>query len=264
MPVINDVSKEFDYARKRAAQNEATQSQGQLDALKRRGAQLGGGPSGALMKQENLAREASARRLADANEQIDTAQRGEVRRIGEVQEGRDFTRAEREASQGFARGEREATHAFARGEREAGQGFSSEQAALMRRFQTGEREAGQTFAQGERVGSQNFASREASLGRNFTQEQNRLARALQSSQFAKQMDLSYDQFKHQQFVDDFNMEMAEKMFNDKDAIERLLGLAAPGEGNIFSQLGNSPLGKSILTTTGLPKPSFGGGGGGLF
>ncbi len=133
------VNAQFDVARKRAAAGEAANLQGQKDALARRSAQLGGGPSGALVKVEQQAGDESAKRLQDTNEGIDAAQAGEHRRIGEVLQGQEFARGERIGSQGFA----------------------AEQAAIQRKYGTSEREAGQAFGTKEREAGQTFSAAES-------------------------------------------------------------------------------------------------------
>jgi hypothetical protein len=84
--------------------------------MARRAAQLGGGPSGAFIKQEQLAMDASAQRLGEANEAIDAAKAGEMRRIREMEEGMNFQREEAGAQRTFQSGEREASQKFAAGE----------------------------------------------------------------------------------------------------------------------------------------------------
>lgn len=118
---------QFDVARKRAAQQESANSQQAGDAIKRRMASMGGGPSGAMVKLEGQARDESAKRLATANEGIDVAEQGENRRIAEVKEGREFQTSERLGSQDFA----------------------ASQADTQRKYGTSEREASQTFAGGQ-------------------------------------------------------------------------------------------------------------------
>jgi hypothetical protein len=84
------VRKEFDYARDKAKQAVTSQVQGQRDAMQRRAAQLGGGPSGAFLKMENQAMEEGARRLDDINQGLDAQQMAELRRISEAQAGLDM------------------------------------------------------------------------------------------------------------------------------------------------------------------------------
>ncbi len=131
----SDITKQYDPLRQKAQQQEATNLQGQKDALARRAAQLGGGPSGAFIKQEGVASDASAQRLQAANEGINAQQQGAINQAADVQAGREFTTSERQASQAFASGE----------------------SALQRKYQTGEREAGQEFTTGERQSGQEFA-----------------------------------------------------------------------------------------------------------
>lgn len=192
---------EFDYARKRAAQQEASNLQQQRDALARRQAQTGGGVRGALIKQEQVASDNSAQRLAQANEGIDSAQRAEERRIREIDEGRQFARGEREASQSFSRGEREASQAygadqaaiqrrFQTGEREGSQGFAAGESALARRFAEQQQLSQQKFQTGERLGSQDFTSAQALKQQQFLTGERMgsqdFAKAQQKAQFGQQ------------------------------------------------------------------------------
>ncbi len=107
------VNEQFDYQRKKAAETEGANLDGQKQALARRAAQLGGGPSGALIKQEQVAGDQSAQRLASANEGIGAAQAAEQRRIREVQQGQEFAHNERVGSQDFAHTERLGGQEFA-------------------------------------------------------------------------------------------------------------------------------------------------------
>ncbi len=215
MPLAVD-NTEFDHQRQKAAQSENAQLQRQRDAIARRGAAMGGGPGGALIKQEQLAADTSGQRLAQANEGIDMAQRAEGRRIREVQEGRDYQTSERLGSQGF----------------------SAEQSAIARKYGTGEREASQAFSQSERLGSQDFASTESA--KQITAARDQQMAAIQAA--AEQGQLTRDQataamaqaqkqfeqtFAEEQRVNIFNMEMAKKMAGEKDPLERLGGAITP-------------------------------------
>lgn len=205
-----DVSAQFEPARKRASQQEATNLQGQKDALARRAAQLGGGPSGAFIKQESMAADESAKRLQDANEGINAAQTGALNQAREVQAGREFQTSERLGSQGFA----------------------GEQSALARRFQTGEREASQAYGTGEREAGQQFASGEAATGRQFASEEAGKSRASAhdeaywAREAAREMndknrDFEYQKFGHEQAVDQYNMDLGQRMLGQKDGIDTL-------------------------------------------
>ena len=239
---------QYDVMRKRAQQQEQANLQGQKDAIARRAAQLGGGVSGALIKQEQVVSDDSAKRLQDANEGINAQEAAELQRRREIEEGRQFARSEREAGQTFTSGEsqkgrdftsgesalqrrfltgeREAGQTFARGEREAGQSFASGEADKQRGFLTGEREATQAFQTGEREAGQDFAASESKLGRD-----------LQASQFAEQMQRDWERFLHEKDVDAFNMDMATKMFNKKDMLETFFGNF--GMGNVKGAFGKA-------------------------
>jgi hypothetical protein len=96
------IAGQFDPLRKKAAETEAANLQTQKDALARRAAQLGGGPSGALIKQESLATDAMGRRLTDANEGINAQQTAALSQAREIQDQRDFQKSERVDAQKFA------------------------------------------------------------------------------------------------------------------------------------------------------------------
>ena len=145
----NDINKQFDPLRNRAKQQEAANLQNQQQALARRFASMGGGPGGAQVKQEQVAADQSAQRLASANEGIDAQQQGALNQAREAQAGRDFQTSERLGAQKFASGE----------------------SALQRRFQTSERLGSQDFARGERLGSQDFAHNERLGAQDFQQGQ---------------------------------------------------------------------------------------------
>jgi len=129
---------EFELARRRAQQQVTAATQAKTDAIKRRMSAAGALNSGAAIKQEQIAHDEGQQQLQQATEQVDAAERAEFRRRREVQEGRDFARSEREASQQFASGET----ALARRFQEQMQGKQFD-------FTRGEREAGQTFQAGQ-------------------------------------------------------------------------------------------------------------------
>ena len=120
---------EFDLARNRASQQNNAAVQAQKDAFKRRAAAGGNLNSGAFIKQETQVDQQGQQNLQQANETIDTAQRGENRRLAEVKEGRDFARGEREASQAFASGESAMQRKYMTSERMGSQDFAKSQQA---------------------------------------------------------------------------------------------------------------------------------------
>ncbi len=165
------INQQADVQRKRVAQTEGTQLQGQKDALARRAAQLGGGPSGAFVKQEQIAGDKSAERVQSANEGIDAqanAQMNELRKTQQAQE-------------------------YGTSERVAGQEFTSGESAMARRYATGEREASQAFGSGERQASQEFASGERQAGQQFSAEQMNTQIKAQAEQIDKQLKAAADQ-----------------------------------------------------------------------
>lgn len=206
------IKKQYDPLRKRAQQQESANLQGQNDAMSRRAAAQGGGPGGAYEKQAQLAQTASAERLQSANEGINAQEQGAVNQAREVQAQRDYGTSERVAGQKFASGERLGSQDFAerqrlgsqdfsKGERLGTQDWQATQAAEQRKFVSGERQAGQKWQTGERADAQRQQDR----------------------QFQEQLGRDWERFQHEKFVDDFNMQMAEKMFNKKDLLEQLFG-----------------------------------------
>lgn len=246
-----DTIDQFDSQRKRAAQENNAAVQTQKDALKRRFASMGSLNSGAALKQDQLTEQQGQDNLNKANEQIAAAQNAEGRRQKEVGEGRDFARTEREASQNFGASQADLQRRFMSGEREAGQGFAASQADLQRQFASGERKAGQDFATGERIGAQGFSADQANQ-----------ARELQKSQFGQQMDQARLNFEEEKFVNRANIDFNERMLNQKDMIERLLGNI--GLGGLFSEDGSG--GGSIINKGAKVATGFmtGGVAGGLF
>jgi hypothetical protein len=260
---------QFEVARKRAAQQEASNLQGQNDAIKRRMASMGGGPSGAMVKLENQARDDSAKRLADANEGIDVQEHAENRRIAEIKEGRDFQRGEREASQLFSRGEREASQLFGSGEAEKGRLFSRGEREAAQTWQSGEAKLGREFATSERLGSETFAAAESKLGRDQQQDQfdktmtfnqaraqmddwwKKVSYETQKEQFDKNFNFGVDQFRHQQFVDKKNLDLAARIQGYNE------GLEDPGLLGMGGVLGTGLGGRGGLLGTGIGRKKGG-------
>lgn len=169
---------QFALARQRAQQRSLEDSQRQGDALKRRFAALGTLDSGAQLKIEQNANDASARNLEDANAGIDAAETQEKSRKQELQDNRDFSRSERMGSQQFASTEAGKGRQFATSERLGGQAYGSGEAMKGRQFATSERLGGQQYSSGEaalgrgfqtseRLGSQNFAGGQAAMQRRY-------------------------------------------------------------------------------------------------
>jgi hypothetical protein len=187
---VSAMDKRYAMLRQNLQQQESTQSQMEQDALRRRFASMGSLGSGAAMKAEQKARDASAQRLMQGQGQLDVARLGEEQALEENQRSREFATAERLGGQTFAAEQAGLGRQFQTSERLGGQGFAAEQAGLGRQFATSERLGGQDFSAaqaglnrafatserlggqefqtGERRGSQTFASNEAMRAREFT------------------------------------------------------------------------------------------------
>lgn len=228
---FNDTS-QFDVARRRAQEQYGSNLQNRRDALARRFAALGNLDSGARLKQEELAANAEAANLTNANEGIQAAQNAEMQRRREILQGQEY-----------ASGEAEKGRKFATGERLGGQQFVGEQGAMQRQFLTGERvgsqeyqtgEAGKQrqFITGERVGSEaaqaqqnelqrGFLTSERQGSQDFQGQQNKLQLDQQERQFRDTLGFSKEQFaeSQRQFKDTFNEEVrvndANINFNNK-------------------------------------------------
>ncbi len=117
--ITKGIQGQFDYERQKAAQSESTTLQGQKDALARKAAQLGGGPSGAFIKAEQQAGNDSAQRLQNANEGINQQQAAAIRDVNMTQLGQQYQTSERLGSQSFATGERLGSQTWQGGENQA-------------------------------------------------------------------------------------------------------------------------------------------------
>lgn len=257
----------FERQRKKASQAVNAQTQGKTEALKRRFASLGAANSGAQIKQETIARDEGTRQLQNANEAIDSAEIQETQRRDEIDQARQFATSERVASQGFGAEQAALQRRFQTGERQSSQTFGAEQSALQRKFATGERLSSQDFAgvqaelqrkfaSGERLSQNEFASLEALKNRDFAAAENLLQRDHQSSQFNADMafkdraladsNRQFDQnrfdidqqFKHQIFIDEKNLELADKIANEKGTIEQIINDPA----GAFKKFTTDPIG----------------------
>lgn len=161
---IGDVKQQFDYQRQKAAQASNADLQMKRDALARRAAQSGGGPSGAFIKAEQNAIDQNQRNLADVHQGIGAQESAEMARLREIDDARKFQSAERLATQQFAAGEREAQQGFARGEREASQTFQQGQfdanKAIQEAALTGRYGGRQTIQAKAAADAQNMARQE--------------------------------------------------------------------------------------------------------
>lgn len=123
------VDAQADLARRRSSKQESVNLGQNKEAMARRAAQLGGGPSGALMKQDTLAENASAERLQAANEGIESSRMAEHGRIAGVLQGQEFQRGERLGAQKWQSGEAASQRKWGTSERLGGQQFTASQNA---------------------------------------------------------------------------------------------------------------------------------------
>lgn len=189
------LDRRFDTLRSKVEQEANKANEAQQEAFARRGAATGLGNTGAFMKlgakaqQEGEANKRNA--LMDVESQREAAQAG----LDEANAQREFARYERQDSE---------------------------------RFQRRMAQEAQQFAKKERVASQAFASSEAAAQRGFSREifdkemafKDRVQSAAEG-QFLQNLDRVDRQFWEDNRINDFNMKMAEKMFNKKDMFSNI-------------------------------------------
>lgn len=229
------MASKYDVLRQRAQQSLGAQQQTEGDALKRRYAAMGMGGSGAAIKSEMLSNESSRDRLAQSNENIGFQEAAESERKDEMEGQRKFAREERMGSQDFSRGERLGSEKFAGGESALARRFANEQGAIGRKFQTS-----------ERLGAETFGSKEADLARKQQDAQFTKQLTQMTSQFTETMKRDWDKFVEEKRVNNFNMDLADRMANDKG----ILGKMTPS-GDYYSDAWK---GVSGGRSVGLPKP----------
>ena len=142
------IDRRFDMLKQRAAQESRAQTQEAEKGLTRQFSRLGGIGTGAFVKQQALAKEAGARRLGEATQNIEFQKLGEQQRQEDIQKQREFQTAERLGGQEFAAGQLGKQQEFARSERLGAQEFGASQAEMQRKYATGERVAAQDFQRG--------------------------------------------------------------------------------------------------------------------
>jgi hypothetical protein len=210
------IEKEAEVARSRASGREQAAVQAQRDAIARRAAMGGGGISGALQKQESLAMDASAGRLGEANEGIDAAKSGELRRIREA---------------------------------ETQMNFAGEQAHNQLQAAAKEAAASREFASGEGAAQREFSAWAADLDRGMREK----AMVIQQSQFAQQMDQSLKAFDWEKHIDEENLKIAariQKLNEQEDpGLLGMGGLLGTGIGGQKGLLGTGIISKGSLIDT---------------
>lgn len=253
------MASQYDIQRQRIASESAAQSQSQNDALKRRFARMGGLNSGSYLKASERLAGQQEQNKQKALEGVDVQEAAAREQREEAERGRQFSREERLGSQEFAAGEsalgrrfvsseREAGQSFAKGEREAGQAFADTQAA--KGFER------QAALQKEQIANQN-----AQFSQQMDQRKEEFAQnyAQQREQFGQQMGMANRQFALDEEVSRFNMDMAERIFNQKDFFEKAVdpfggidrsyekGHSAMGKSGELNDMG-SPIGFARVMT----------------
>ena len=224
------LNRRYELIKKKLISEQGAQNQMQNEGMQRNLARGGNLNSGAGLKLQQQMGEAQLKQNESIGESVEAEKAGAQLQMEEAQRNRDFATSERLGGQEFA---------------------------------SGERAAGESFAKGERLGAQGFSKQLFDADMKFkTKSAN-----IQQSQFGQQMKMAMKQFKLDEKVSMFNMDMAEKMWNKKDMMEFFGNMHGydPRTGGTSS--GNSPFfgggggggggGQSMFTP-----PGGGGGGGG--
>jgi hypothetical protein len=146
----------FERQKQEVQQRGAAAQQRAQEAIARRFAAAGRGPSGAAIKAEQLARQDIRAQTEQALGGIEAREMAQQAQLEEVARGREFAAGEAEKARGFQ-------ERVGREQREAQQAFAAEQSRLAR-----EQQAGQFAAQ---FGLQREASRRAEQQLNLAQEE---------------------------------------------------------------------------------------------
>lgn len=245
---------QFDLARKRAADQSATNLQARKDALARRFASLGNLDSGARLKQEQIAEDEESKNLTQANEGINAQQQQEMQRRAEIQQGQEFQSGEAEKARLFAKGEREAGQLFSSGEAEKGRKFTTSERLGGQDFAAGQAGLGRQFATSEREAGQKFAAGESALSRGQQADQFNKQLGQQANQFSQQFQFSKDQadeakrqfeqtFGEELRVNKVNEDFARQTLAQKDILDKILSSVGIRGDN--SSLQNSLIGGAI-------------------
>lgn len=203
------LDRRFDTLRSKVEQDANAQNQQQQEAMQRRAAATGMGGSGAFTKLGAKVAQEGEKMKQNALMDVEGQREGAQAQLDEQNAQREFARAERLGSQDFAKGERLGSQDFA----------TRQQAEQMK------------FARSERLGSQAFQSSEAAAQRGFSKQlfdremdfKNRVQDAAEA-QFFHNLERVDRQFWEDNRVNDFNMNMANKMFNKKDMFQGIGGL----------------------------------------
>ena len=224
------MDRRYALASQQMRRQEQQQSEKEKEALRRRFAAQGGLGSGASIKAEQVAGQESAKRLGQAESQLEMSRLGEQARQEEIEQARSFQRGEREAGQTFAGTQADLSRKFATSERLGGQEFAGTQAELGRKFTTS-----------ERMGAQEFAGTQASKQMEFTSRQNRMNRNLEQ----QGIDLQKQEFEINKLVSLFNMK-GDTAAQVRDLFANMLGIKPSESSKVgYGISGSGPIGWNV-------------------
>ncbi len=236
--VTKDIQGGYDAQRRKAAEQEGANLQGQRDAIARKAAQLGGGPSGAMIKTEQNAADTSAQRLQGANEGIDSAQNQELRGVHMTQLGQQYQTSEREAGQQFTQGQQ--GRQFAHEDTSQAAGLRGQESLMFGQ---------QAFQAQQAKAAQNFAHKETATAQGIQQGQFDKTFGQNKEQFEANFGLEGQKFAEQTHVDDENIKIAHQMADKKDMMEQFFGNIGAA-GHWFNNLGGGGNSGGLLEAAG--------------
>jgi len=205
------MDRRYALASQQMRRQEQQQSEKEKEALRRRFAAQGGLGSGASIKAEQVAGQESAKRLGQAESQLEMSRLGEQARQEEIEQARSFQRAERLGGQEFSGGLAQKQMDLTR-----------EQGDLTRSLQSrlhGESLGSQKELQ---LSAQEHAAGLAKKQMDLTREQNQLNRNLQQ----QGIDLQKEEFAINKLVSLFNMG-GDSAKNVRDYLASILRVGMP-------------------------------------
>jgi hypothetical protein len=224
------MDRRYALASQQMRRQEQQQSEKEKEALRRRFAAQGGLGSGASIKAEQVAGQESAKRLGQAESQLEMSRLGEQARQEEIEQARAFQAGESQKGRLFAGEQSQLGRDFAGSQSQLTRDFQGEQSQLTRDFQGEQSQLGRDFA-----GSQ------SQLGRDFASEQNRMNRNLQQ----QGIDLQKQEFEINKLVSLFNMK-GDTAAQVRDLFANMLGIKPSESSKVGSGIsGSGPIGWNV-------------------
>lgn len=177
------------------------------EAVAREFARRGLANSGAAIKMQQQAADQFAQRKDQAAQTAELAKAEDESRRLETEQARAYQTSERLGSQAYGSKEAALQRLFGATEAEKQRGFMASESALGRQFQSAEAASQRNFS--KELFDKEMVYKEAALG-------------LQTKQVRDQWDMAAAQLQLDKEVSKFNMEMAQKAFDKKSIMDKLM------------------------------------------